>query len=83
MEYLVPSKTLFREAIRNKNSSLSDIGLKGNYGGCFEKKIGRGEVLFKKSKLVVETPFSWWELLSNMPDMQSLKALLLFVKEQC
>ena len=25
----------------------------------------------------------WWEFLPNMPGMQSLKALLLFVKEQC
>ena len=49
------------------------------------KKGGGGENIFlKNSKFVVETHiFSWWELLPNMPGMQSLKALLLFVKEQC
>ena len=39
---------------------------------------------FFYSKVVVDTHFlSWWELLHNMPGMQSLKALLLFAKEQC
>ena len=57
------------------------------YGGCFwkEKEWGPGYfLLLKNSKMVAETQFfSWWELLPNMPGMQSLKVLLLFVKEQC
>ena len=48
------------------------------------KNGGGGIFLLKNKKMVVETHFfSWWELLPNMPGMQSLKALLLFVKEQC
>ena len=48
------------------------------------KNRGGGIFLLKNSKMVVETQFfSWWELLPNMPCMQSLKAHLLFVKEQC
>ena len=56
-----------------------------HHGGCFwkEKERGMGDIL-KNSKMVVETQFfSRWELLHNMPGLQSLKALLLFVKEQC
>ena len=44
----------------------------------------KGDREVNKSKLVIETPFVlWWELLPNMPGMLILKALLLFVKEQC
>ena len=42
MKYCVPSKTLFRENIQNKDSFLSNIGPKRD-GGRFKKKgIGRG-----------------------------------------
>ena len=84
---LSPSKTLFREAIRNTNSFLSDIGPNGDYGGCFWNKIwrggGRGIYFFEKVKIGRRDPILWWELLPNMPGRQSLKALLFFVKEQC
>ena len=80
MEYLVPSKTLFREDIQNKDSFLSDIGPKGD-GGRFWKEREWGH--FFIWKVIVQTHFSWWEPLPMpMPGMQSLKALLLFVKEQ-
>ena len=45
-----------------------------------ERMGARVFFMLKSSKMVVETQFfSWWELLPNMPGMQSLKALLLFV----
>ena len=49
----------------------------------WDRKVEWG-VFKKKSKVVIETQlFSWWELLTNMPGVQSLKALLLFVNQQC
>ena len=51
-----------------------------HFRGMFWKEKERWGVFF----VVVQTQFfSWLELLPNMPGMQSLKALLLLVKEQC
>ena len=58
-----------------------------HYGGCFwkEKERGIGEGgYFDKLKNGGRDPiFLWWELIPTIPGMQSLKALLFFVKEQC
>ena len=46
--------------------------------------MGAGDIFIEKFKSGCRDPiFLWWELLPNLPGIQSLKALLLFVKGQC
>ena len=57
-----------------------------HYGGSFWKgkdRVGRVIFFLKISRMVEMTEFLLLELLPNMPDMQSLKVLLLFAKQQC
>ena len=54
-----------------------------HYGGYFWKEKERGGGVDKLKSGCRDPFFLWWKLLPNLPGIQSLEALLLFVKEQC